>query len=281
MSTMTARNISPRMIDDPRKAGGAFIGGSALGVSDPRQPKWLSRSGLLSDMPLFSETQDWLGGGDILPVSDLNWQVRCTADFDNDGNTDIMWRYNGPGGHNCVWFMNGPEWDYTVEFLPVEDLNWQIVGTGDFNNGGTNDILWRYGGPGGYVRLWYTEWSDLQGDDLLAVSDLSWQIVGTGDFNKDGHVDILWRYNGPGGYIRVWYMNGKEVIGGDDIMPVVDPAWQISGVGDYNGDGSPDLVWRYFGPGGFNCIWYMNGTSWLETAELFPVPDLNWKIVSR
>jgi hypothetical protein len=35
------------------------------------------------------------------------------------------------------------------------------------------------------------------------------------------------------------------------------------------------------GAGGTNVIWYMNGAAWSESAELLPVADLNWKIVSR
>ena len=84
-----------------------------------------------------------LGGADVMPVNDLNWQIVGTGDFDNDTHVDILWRYNGPSGYNVVWFMNGTEWTASAELLPVGDLNWQIVGTGDFNNDTHVDILWR------------------------------------------------------------------------------------------------------------------------------------------
>jgi hypothetical protein len=38
---------------------------------------------------------------------------------------------------------------------------------------------------------------------------------------------------------------------------------------------------HYNGAGGYNVIWYLNGVTWSESAELIPVPDLAWKIVSR
>ncbi len=116
---------------------------------------------------------------------------------------------------------------------------------------------------------------------LLGVSDLTWQIVGTGDFNKDGNVDILWRYNGAGGYNVVWYMNGATWTGSAELISVGDPTWQIVGTGDYDNDGNVDILWRYNGAGGYNVIWYMNGVNWSGSAELIPVADLNWKIVSR
>jgi hypothetical protein len=117
--------------------------------------------------------------------------------------------------------------------------------------------------------------------ELLGVSDPNWQIVGTGDFNKDGNVDILWRYNGSGGYNVVWYMNGVSWTGSAELISVGDISWQIMGTGDYDNDGNIDILWRYNGAGGSNVIWYMNGVTWASSAELIPVPDLSWRIVSR
>jgi hypothetical protein len=178
--------------------------------------------------------------------------------------------------------MNGTQWTGSAELLPVVDLNWKIVGTGDFNKDGSVDILWRYNGASGANVVWYmngTQW--IGSAVLLGVSDLNWQIVGTGDFNKDGNVDILWRYNGSGGYNVVWYLNNATWTGSAELISIGNPAWQIAGTGDYNNDGNIDILWRYYGPGSSNVIWYMNGVSWIESAELIPVPDLNWKIVSR
>ena len=164
---------------------------------------------------------------------------------------------------------------------PGGDLSWKIVGTGDFNNDTHVDILWRNVSSGENV-VWYLNGTTWIGSAvLLGVSDQNWQIVGTGDFNKDAHVDILWRYYGAGGYNVVWYMNNASWAGSAELIPVADPTWQIAGTGDYNNDGNVDILWRYNGAGGTNVIWYMNGVSWSSSAEILPVPDLNWRIVSR
>jgi hypothetical protein len=113
------------------------------------------------------------------------------------------------------------------------------------------------------------------------VTDLNWQIAGTGDFDRDGNVDILWRYNGAGGRNRVWFMNGTSIRSGADILAVSDLNWQIGGVADYSGDGNVDIVWRYMGATGYIYIWNLNGIAWANTEKLTPVPDLNWKIVSK
>ena len=37
------------------------------------------------------------------------------------------------------------------------------------------------------------------------------------------------------------------------------PDWTIEGVGDFNGDGKADILWRH--SSGLVSIWLMNGTS--------------------
>jgi hypothetical protein len=165
-----------------------------------------------------------------------------------------------------------------ADLLLVEDLNWQIAGTGDFNNDGNVDILWRNISSGMNV-VWFlngTEWSGSV--ELLSVGDLNWQVVGTGDFNNDTHVDILWRNSSDGSNV-VWYMDGTTWIGSDVLLGVSDPDWQIVGTGDFNRDGNVDILWRYNGTGGYNVVWFMNGTSWTGSAELISVGDLAWQIM--
>ena len=223
-----------------------------------------------------------LGGADILAVPDLTWQIVGTGDFNKDGSVDVLWRYNGAGGRVRIWYMNGTALLSGADLTAVTDLNWQIAGTGDFNKDGNVDILWRYNGTGGRVRVWYMNGIGIIGGaDLSAVPDLNWQVGGTGDFDKDGNVDILWRYNGAGGRNRVWYMNGIAIRSGADLLAVSDLNWQVGGVADYSGDGNVDVIWRYNGTGGYVYIWNLNGIAWTKTEKLTAVPDLYWRIVSR
>jgi hypothetical protein len=164
-----------------------------------------------------------------------------------------------------------------ADVMPVADLSWKIVGTGDFDNDTHVDILWR-NSAGGMNVVWFmngTAWS--ASAELLRVADLTWQIVGTGDFNHDGHVDILWR-NGSSGSNVVWYMNGTAWIGSAVLLGVSDLSWRIVGTGDFNGDGYVDILWRYSGAGGYNVVWYMNNATWMGSAELIPVGDPTWQI---
>jgi len=272
MGGIDRRNMGSAMVQDPRQAGGGSYEFSRTLVTDPRQVAAAGEP-LGAAPPL-------LGGADVLPVGDLDWQIVGAADFDNDTQTDILWR-NAATGSNVLWFMNGADWSSSVEIVPVPDQSWQIVGTGDFNNDTHVDILWRNIADGTNV-VWYmngAEWS--ASAVLLGVGDLDWQIVGTGDFNNDTHVDILWRYYGAGGSNVVWYMDNANWIGSAELIPVADPSWQIVATGDYNDDGSVDLFWRYNGDGGLNVIWYLNNVTWTGSAELPSVSDLTWKVAGR
>jgi hypothetical protein len=91
------------------------------------------------------------------------------------------------------------------------------------------------------------------------VADLDWKIAGTGDFNGDGKIDILWRCYGSSGFDYVWYMDGVTYTGAAMLPSVTDLNWQIAGTGDFNGDGNVDILWRYYGSGGYNCVWFMSG----------------------
>jgi hypothetical protein len=164
----------------------------------------------------------------LLEVADLNWEIVGTGDFNSDGKVDILWR-NKATGENVVWYMDGVTrtgWSYIEP--AVSDLNWEIVGTGDFNGDGKTDILWRNKGTGQNV-VWFMDgvaygsyaW-------LLEVTDLNWEIVGTGDFNGDGKTDILWRNKSTGQNV-VWLMNGTTYNSYTWLPDVPDTNWEIVG----------------------------------------------------
>jgi hypothetical protein len=220
-----------------------------------------------------------MGSASLPAVMDLNWQIVGTGDFNRDGWPDILWRYNGSGGRNVVWYMKGVTYLSAANLNAVANLNWQIVGTGDFNRDGWPDILWRYNGSGGRNVVWHMKGATyLSAANLNAVADLNWQVAGTGDFNRDGWPDILWRYNGSGGKNVVWYMQGATRTGTASLPAVTDLKWKIEGTGDFDGDGWPDILWRYYGSGGKNVVWYMKNAIRTGTTSLPAITDLNWRI---
>jgi len=211
--------------------------------------------------------------------------------------TDILWRNYGAGsqsGQNTIWFMQGTQcttqdcaaYLAPASIPPQTDLNWKIVGTGDFNGDGQTDIVWRNYSTGQNL-LWYMNGSTYSSwATLPACTDLNWEIVGTGDFNADGHLDLLWRDTHVSGGDVVWFMNNTTYLGSTYIQGETDLNWKVVGTGDFNGDAHPDILWRH-AVSGQNAVWYMNGSgctsqgcAWfVSSAMLLTVADLNWAIV--
>ena len=224
------------------------------------------------------QTQNVLSLSYLPSVTDVNWMIVGTGDFNADGKIDILWR-NNVTGQNAVWFMNGIT-NTGLAYLPtVADANWQIVGTGDFNVDGQTDILWR-NNVTGQNAVWFmngTTYVSLA--YLLGASAMSWQIAGTGDFNGDEQTDILWRNSSTGENV-VWFMNGITYGSYAYLPSVTDTNWRIMGTGDFNGDGKVDIIWRN-SLNGQNVLWYMNGITYAGYDFLPPVTDVQWRIVNR
>jgi hypothetical protein len=58
---------------------------------------------------------------------------------------------------------------------------------------------------------------------------------------------------------------------------VSGPEWSIVGRGDFNGDATPDILWRNETTGGV-VVWYMNGVNVISEQKIKDVPDATWKI---
>jgi hypothetical protein len=202
----------------------------------------------------------WLmRGGSILSFAGVGslppepvWGIVGTYDQNGDGFSDILWR-NNVGGVG-LWLMNGPNIKKIVE-VGSETITWSIVGVGDFNGDGIGDILWR--DMNGDVAIWFLNSSGAF-QSSVGVGNLpsNWRVAGTGDFNADGIRDILWRETTQGG-VGIWLMNNngtiKQIIGLNALPPA---QWNIAGVGDFNGDGVSDILWRELTGGGV-AIWTM------------------------
>jgi hypothetical protein len=52
------------------------------------------------------------------------------------------------------------------------------------------------------------------------------------------------------------------------------------GVGDFNGDSKPDILWRNTSTGA-NAIWYMNGVNLIGITDLPALPNPDYAIVGR
>src|SRR5205823_4406825 len=64
----------------------------------------------------------YVSGATIPLLTDVNWRMVGTGDFNNDGQLDILWRHSTTG-QNSVWYMNGNTYLSTAMLEPVSDTN--------------------------------------------------------------------------------------------------------------------------------------------------------------
>ncbi|KJU87553.1 conserved hypothetical protein, secreted [Candidatus Magnetobacterium bavaricum] len=160
-------------------------------------------------------------------------------------------------GMLVMWQMNGTDISNVVPH-GVVGTEWQILGYGDFDSDGTDDILWQNTNTG-EVHIWSMKGVSIASHSSPAKTlGSDWQFAGIGDLDGDGRSDVLWR-NTDTGMVVIWLMNSTA------ISNVVSPAtlgseWQIAGVGDFDGDGKSDVLWRNTDTG-MVYIWLMNGAA--------------------
>jgi hypothetical protein len=220
-----------------------------------------------------------LGSDAYVTQIDPSWKIQGIADFNGDGQSDLVWR-NTDTGNTYVWYMNGPTFvaDAFLFALPPE---WVIQGLADFNADGHPDFLMR-NTVTGTAFIWFFNDDAATADQFLFAIDPAWKVEQVGDMNGDNQPDLLFR-NQSSGLAFAWftqYSGGTVSLAGSSApMFGIDPAWEIVQLADWNGDGNPDLLFRNR-DSGLVFAWYMNGTT-LAGSDFVTQIDPSWEIVPR
>jgi uncharacterized repeat protein (TIGR01451 family) len=100
-----------------------------------------------------------------------------------------------------------------------------------------------------------------------------------GDLSGDGKPDLVWQSSASGA-VGAWLMDGTRLGGTLALVPDrgPDPRWRLGGLGDFDGDGHPDLFWRH-SLSGVNEIWLMDGLTRRSVSPLPTLADADWMAV--
>jgi FG-GAP-like repeat/Beta-propeller repeat len=214
-------------------------------------------------------------------VGSPGWTVVAVADMNGDGVPDLIWQndttrevtvnyYGGTGGASII----GWNW-----LNAAGSPGWTVVAVADMNGDGVPDLIWQndttrqvtvnyYGGTGGASIIGWN-WLNIAGAP-------GWTVVAAADLNGDGVPDLIWQndtthqvtvnyYGGTGG-ASVTGWNWLNIAGGS-------PGWTVAGASDFNGDGTPDLVWQNTSTGMVTVNFYggaqgavYQGWAWLNSV---------------
>jgi GH25 family lysozyme M1 (1,4-beta-N-acetylmuramidase) len=193
--------------------------------------------------------------------TDPTRKVVSPGDFDGNGTPDLLKRE----ADGTLWHYPG---DGSGKFgigRKIGDFGWdiydQVIGAGDFNQDGRNDVLarkidgslWFYAGTGSVSA------SSSGYRAAVKVGEFGWEsfdsILGVGDFDSDGKPNLLART--PNGDL---YLYSPTAAGQPTAARKIDFGWQVFdqliAIRDFNGDGINDLAGRK--PDG--TLWFYSNT---------------------
>jgi phospholipase/lecithinase/hemolysin len=210
----------------------------------------------------------WLTSGTEISQQSIGtastaWSIVGQRDFNDDGRSDILWRDSS--GNVGMWLMNGAAVKST-SVLGNVPTTWSVVGTGDFNGDGYGDILWR--DTLGNIGIWFMNGTTVAAAAVIGNVPTAWTVVGC-----DMKGDIFWR-NTNTGDVGLWVMAGTQVSQSVGFGPV-PLTWSIAGIGDFDNNGSSDILWR--DNSGNVGMWLMSGASIQSSGGLGNVAS-NWSI---
>jgi hypothetical protein len=129
------------------------------------------------------QTVSWSCGGNCLN----EWRPRVTADFNNDGNTDILW-YDENTGQLSAWLLDSnatvtgtQTLSWTCSLPSGCASAWRLVAAADVNGDGNVDLLWH---------------------DASTGQLLNWLLDGSG--NVVGTQTLSWTCDEPSGCASAW-----------------------------------------------------------------------------
>ena len=187
------------------------------------------------------------------------WQIVAQRDFDGDGKTDLLWR-NTSTGAVAIWLMNGLTVSQTFNVGTVA-THWVLAGASDFNGDGKADLLWR-DSTTGTVAIWLMNGGTITQTGTVATVASSWSIIGT---TPNG--GIGWR--NTSGALALWKMNGFA-IANSYSLGTVPSVWNVVGIGDFDGNGSDDLLFRNSSTGAL-AMWFLTNGAITSSASVATV----------
>jgi hypothetical protein len=230
---------------------------------------------MLAAAALTSETGTGFAGSSLLPVNSQNTgNTVLTADFNGDGIPDLVILGSGIS----VLLGNG-DGTFTAAPSPSTDLPGAIA-VGDFNGDGIPDLavapvldegtteVLLGNGDGTFTNAG----GILENDNNIVTSN----AIAAADFNGDGKLDLVEACASvdeqPCNLLLIQSGNGDGTFTQFCETPLAFAGSQSMAVGDFNGDGQPDVAVINSDANGVNI--FLNGGGCLSVVNTIPATGL-------
>jgi hypothetical protein len=189
------------------------------------------------------------------------WRFLGTGDFNGDRRSDLMF-FNLSTRQVSMYLMEGfivAEAQIVFTVFP----GFEVVGIGDFNGDGRSDIMTRHQ-TDGRVFLGLINGFNVPGEVFLGVIGGEWTPAAIGDITGGGISDIIMRRDD--GMLALFTLrnDAQSPLVRADLLGPIGTEWTLVGLGDFDGDGKADLLFRSTTDGSL-VIYLMDGISFRAT----------------
>ena len=195
------------------------------------------------------ESETLLGVGENGSASEIGefgagWSIDA-AGANGSGQANIFVEYDANGERSLFVAETNGNQIGAVDSIGAVGEGWQVAGSGDFNGNGYAGILLQQDMLGLRTLLFLPVQNGSSSAAITtAVVPNSWQVDAIGPLTANPNQDdILMSYTDAAGQQHIEDLN---IVSGASQAPqqigVFGAGWQIDGIGNFNGNGSPEIL---------------------------------------
>ena len=170
----------------------------------------------------------------------------CWADYDNDGNLDILIVGGDGSGHVAKIYRNNADNTFTEQTsILLTGLASGAVCWGDYDNDGDLDLLHTGWDGSMNVSKIYKNNADntFSEQTSILLTAVQYSSAAWGDYDNDGFLDILLTgYTGSNNVSEIYRNNGDNTFTEQTSISLHAVSQGSSAWGDYNNDGFLDII---------------------------------------